>query len=249
MRVLVVEDDRSLGIFLKHGMELEGHRVEWVGDGEAALMQSAEDHPDLVLLDLSLPKRDGMEVLTAMRARHDDASVLVLSGRIEVNTRVQCLDLGADDFLEKPFSYFELTARCRALLRRRQQFADPVLRHGDLELHRIEHKVVRGGRTIQLTAKEFLLLEYLLQHQGECVSRSQLLADVWQMPEETGTNVVDVYVNYLRRKVEDGAGHEAHAWRGGMIETVRGAGYRLGGLGHKPVGLPGRSSPAAAMVA
>jgi DNA-binding response OmpR family regulator len=247
MRVLVVEDDHALGTFLKQGMELEGHRVAWVEDGEAALTQSAEDCPDLVLLDLSLPKLDGMEVLTEMRARRDDSAVLVLSGRNEVDARVQCLDMGADDFLLKPFSYFELTARCRALLRRRQQFADPVLRHGDLELHRIEHKVVRGGRAIQLTAKEFSLLEYLLMHQGECVSRSQLLAEVWQMSAETGTNVVDVYINYLRRKVDDGAVDDAHSSQGrcGLIETVRGAGYRLGGLERKPAARhPGRSSPA-----
>jgi DNA-binding response OmpR family regulator len=245
MRVLVVEDDHSLGLFLKKAMELEGHRVGWVEDGEAALARDAEDHPDLMLLDLSLPKRDGMEVLAEMQARHGDCAVLVLSGRNDLKVRVQCLDGGADDYLAKPFSYFELRARCRALLRRRQQFADPVLRHGDLELNRIEHKVTRGGRTIVLTAKEFSLLECLLLHQGECVSRSQLLAEVWQMPAETGTNVVDVYVNYLRRKVEGGAGHEADE---GLIETVRGAGYRLGGIGRKPVMRhPGRSSPAPAV--
>jgi DNA-binding response OmpR family regulator len=228
MRILVVEDDRSLGAFLRKGMELEGHRIEWVEDGEAALVHAAENHPDLILLDLSLPKRDGMEVLTELRARHDDAAVLVLTGRNDLHARVQCLDMGADDCLLKPFSYFELTARCRALLRRRQQFADPVLRHGDLELHRIEHKVTRAGLTIGLTAKEFALLEFLLLHRGECVSRSQLLAEVWQMNTETGTNIVDVYVNYLRRKVDVGANQDARA---GLIETVRGAGYRLGGMG------------------
>jgi DNA-binding response OmpR family regulator len=153
-----------------------------------------------------------------------------------VEIRVQCLDMGADDYLLKPFSYFELTARCRALLRRRQRFADPVLRHGDLELHRIEHKVLRGGRLVCLTAKEFSLLEYLLLHQGECVSRSELLASVWQMSEQTGTNVVDVYVNYLRRKVGDAVGDpHAGSSRASLIETVRGAGYRLGGLGRKAV--------------
>ena len=238
MRVLVVEDDHALGLFLKKAMEMEGHRVEWAQDGDAALAEGAAEHPDLVLLDLSLPKRDGMEVLAAMRARHDDGAVLVLSGRNDLRVRVQCLDGGADDYLPKPFSYLELKARCRALLRRRQQFADPVLRAGDLELNRIEHKVARGGRAIGLTAKEFSLLECLLLHRGECVSRSQLLAEVWQMPEETGTNVVDVYVNYLRRKVEGGAADE------GLIETVRGAGYRLGGVGRKPVMRhPGRSAP------
>jgi DNA-binding response OmpR family regulator len=242
MRVLVVEDDRSLGAFLRRGLALEGHRVEWAEDGEAALVRVAASHPDLVLLDLSLPKLDGMEVLAAMRARHDDSVVLVVSGRNELHARVECLDMGADDYLLKPFSFSELRARCRALLRRRQQFADPVLRHGDLELHRIEHKVMRGGRTISLTAKEFALLEYLLLHQGECVSRSQLLADVWQMPEQTGTNVVDVYVNYVRRKLDD-AGQDASGFAGSgvLIETVRGTGYKLGGLTRKQVvPVPGR---------
>ena len=243
MRVLVVEDDHALGLFLKKAMEMEGHRVEWAQDGEAALAEGAAEHPDLVLLDLSLPKRDGMEVLAAMRARHDDGAVLVLSGRNDLRVRVQCLDGGADDYLPKPFSYLELKARCRALLRRRQQFADPVLRHGDLELNRIEHKVARGGRAIGLTAKEFSLLECLLLHEGECVSRSQLLAEVWQMPGETGTNVVDVYVNYLRRKVEGGTGGD-----GELIETVRGAGYRLGGMGRKPVMRhPGGPAPVRGM--
>jgi DNA-binding response OmpR family regulator len=235
MRVLVVEDDRSLGALLKSGLEMEGHRVEWVEDGEAALTRSTESHPDLVLLDLSLPKLDGMEVLTEMRARHEDAAVLVLSGRNELSARVECLDMGADDYLMKPFSFSELRARCRALRRRRQQFADPVLRHGDLEVHRIEHKVMRGGRTISLTAKEFSLLEYLMMHQGECVSRSQLLADVWQTPEQTGTNVVDVYVNHVRRKVDDAQDSRVFASSASLIETVRGTGYRLGGLGKKSV--------------
>jgi DNA-binding response OmpR family regulator len=230
MRVLIVEDDHSLGAFLQRGMELEGHRVDWVSDGDAALEHVARDQTDLILLDLSLPKRDGMEVLAAMRARRDDAAVLVLSGRSDLNARVECLDMGADDYLLKPFSFAELTARCRALLRRRQQFADPVLRCGDLELHRIEHKVMRGGREIGLTAKEFSLLEYLMLHEGECVSRSQLLTDVWQMPEQTGTNIVDVYVNYLRRKVDT---------EGELIQTMRGSGYRLGGAGRKP---PARES-------
>jgi DNA-binding response OmpR family regulator len=225
MRVLIVEDDRSLGDFLKRGMELEGHRADWVGDGDAALEHAAAEHADLILLDLSLPKRDGMEVLAEMRSRHVDAAVLVLSGRTDLNARVECLNMGADDYLLKPFSFAELTARCRALLRRRQQFADPVLRCGGLELHRIEHKVTKGGREIGLTAKEFSLLEYLLLHEGECVTRSQLLTDVWQMPEQTGTNIVDVYVNYLRRKVDA---------EGELIQTMRGSGYRLGGAGRKP---------------
>ena len=241
MLVLVVEDDRSLGAFLKAGMEMEGHRVEWVEDGESALTRAAAEHPDLVLLDLCLPKRDGMEVLAEMRARNVDASVLVLTGRNDLYVQVQCLDMGADDCLLKPFSFYELTARCRALLRRREQFADPVLRHGVLHLHRIEHTVERAGRTIDLTAREFALLEHLMLHCGECVSRSQLLAEAWRMPAHTGTNVVDVYINYLRRKLAGGKAHDAQAE---LIETVRGMGYRLGGLNRNPVARPtGQSCP------
>ena len=224
MHVLVVEDDRSLGAFLKKGLETEGHRVEWVEDGEAALAYSVEGRPDLIVMDLGLPRRDGLEVLSELRARHDDVAVLVLTGRGDLQARVESLDMGADDCLLKPFSFIELTARCRALLRRRQQFADPVLRCGDLELHRIEHKVMRAGRTIGLTTKEFALLECLLLHRGECVSRSQLLQEVWQMRAEPGTNIVDVYINYLRRKLDVGGVGDV---RRRLIQTVRGMGYRV----------------------
>jgi DNA-binding response OmpR family regulator len=145
---------------------------------------------------------------------------------------VRCLNLGADDILMKPFSLFELTARCRALLRRREQYADPVLRSGDVELNRMERKVSRGGRPIDLTVKEFSLLEYLLQRRGRCCSRSELLQEVWQMSPDAGTNVVDVYVNYLRKKlaaasVDDG-GEKAQEAPGTVIETVRGEGYQIG---------------------
>ena len=240
MHVLVVEDDRSLGAFLKSGLESEGHQVEWVEDGEAALLWSAVNHPELVLLDLSLPKRDGMEVLAEMRARHDDASVLVLTGRSDIHVQIECLDKGADDCMLKPFSFFELTARCRALMRRRERFADPVLRHGDLELHRIEHSVARSRRTVNLTAKEFMLLEFLMLHRGQCVSRGQLLTEVWQMPADAVTNVVDVYINYLRRKLNAGVHRDEQTE---MIETVRGMGYRLGGTDRKPVArVTGRTS-------
>jgi DNA-binding response OmpR family regulator len=127
------------------------------------------------------------------------------------------------------------------VLRRREHFANPVLRHGDLELHRIEHTVMRAGRTICLTAKEFALLEFLMLHRGECVSRGQLLTEAWQMPAESGTNVVDVYINYLRRKLDGGEAQDAQAE---LIETVRGMGYRLGGLGRNPATrAAGRSCP------
>jgi len=232
MQVLVVEDDHSLGSFLKTCLELEHYHVEWVEDGESALLRSSADHFELVLLDLSLPKLDGMEVLTEMRARHVDASVLVLTGRSELHIQARCLDIGADDCLLKPFSYCELIARCRALLRRRVQSADPVLRHRDLELHRIEHTVARAGRAINLTTKEFALLEFLILHRGECVSRSQLLTEVWKMSTKSVTNVVDVYINYLRRKLDAVEHLEAQPR---LIETIRGMGYMLGTPDRKPV--------------
>lgn len=222
MRVLVVDDDRSLGEFLTKCIAREGHEVEWVGDGEAALSSAAVFQPDLILLDLSLPKLDGMEVLGQLHAQGSDASVLVLTGRNLLNDRVRCLDLGADDCLLKPFSFLELMARARALLRRRDQSLSPVLRHGDLEMNRMERRVSRAGRAVELTAKEFALLEYLFVRRGQCVSRNELLEHVWQTPASAGTNVVDVYVNYLRRKL--GAGQRDLA---DVIETVRGSGYRM----------------------
>ncbi len=153
MRVLIVEDDAALGLFLQKGLKLEGHEVTWVGDGEAALVYAAEHRPDLIVLDLSLPKKDGTEVLAEMRGRFDETAVLVLTGRSQVEERVKCLNMGADDCLLKPFSFHELTARCRALLRRREQFADPILRHGDVELNRMERRVLRNGRLVELTVQ------------------------------------------------------------------------------------------------
>lgn len=225
MQVLIVEDDAALGVFLQKGLKLEGHDVEWVGDGEAALHWMEERRPDLVVLDLSLPKRDGIEVLAAMQGRYDGTAVLVLTGRSLTEERVRCLDLGADDCMLKPFSFHELNARCRALLRRKERFADPVLRHGDVEVNRMERRVTRSGTAVDLTVKEFSLLEYLIQRQGRCCSRAELLESVWQMSPDAGTNVVDVYVNYLRKKLgplgmNDDGGH-------GVIETVRGEGYRM----------------------
>lgn len=227
MRVLIVEDDAALGLFLQKGLKLEGHDVAWVGDGEMGLRHVEDHRPDLVVLDLSLPRKDGTEVLEAMRGRFNETSVLVLTGRSQVEERVKCLNLGADDCLLKPFSFHELTARCRALLRRREQFADPVLRHGDVELNRMERRVSRNGRTIELTVKEFSLLEFLMQRRGRCCSRAELLREVWQMSPDAGTNVVDVYVNYLRKKL-GAAGVDEDAGPS-VIETVRGEGYQMGG--------------------
>ena len=235
MRVLVVEDDAALGQFLQRGLQLDGHHTEWIGDGEAAVSLLTDAKFDLVVLDLGLPRRDGMDVLAALRSRCKRTAVLILTGRAGVGEKIKCLDLGADDCLLKPFSFHELRARCKALLRRREQFADPMLRHAGVELNRMTHKVTQEGRAVELTGKEFLLLEFLLDRSGQCCSRSELLQNVWQMAPDAGTNVVDVYINYLRKKLgslED-RGEESGDF---VIETIRGAGYMIGGPGRrKPV--------------
>jgi DNA-binding response OmpR family regulator len=230
MRVLVVEVDRALGLFLQKGLIMSGHNVELVASGEAALEQAAERPPDLMVLDLSAPMADGSDVLEQMQQRIAATSVLVLSGCGAIEERVRCLNLGADDFLHKPFSFHELSARCRAILRRREQFADPVLRFGSVELNRIDRSVLHGGRAVLLTGKEFSLLEFLLRREGECCSREDLLGGVWQSSPEAAPNVVDVYITYLRRKL-------SAAWPQAVesaIETVRGAGYRMRATRKRP---------------
>jgi DNA-binding response OmpR family regulator len=225
MRVLVVEDDSALAVFLQKGLMLEGHDVDWAGDGEAALEMAAQQTPDLMVLDLGLPRRDGTEVLEIVRRDLPNTVVLVLTGRSQIQERVRCLDLGADDFVLKPFSFHELMARCRALLRRRERFADPVLRFGGVELNRMERTAAYEGKGVELTVKEYALLEFLMLRRGACCSRAELLREVWHSTPEAGTNVVDVYITYLRKKFA--AVHpEKNSWES-AIETVRGSGYRI----------------------
>jgi DNA-binding response OmpR family regulator len=230
MRVLVVEDDRALGMFLQKGLAVEGHEAEWVGDGEAAVERARSWTPDLIVLDLGLPQRDGREVLTILSEEASRSSVLVLTGRGEVEERVRCLNLGADDFLVKPFSFQELMARCRAILRRRERYADPVVRWGDVALDRLRRTVERCGCAVELTSREFALLESLMLRQGATCSRGELLEQVWQMAPDSATNVLDVYVNYLRRKLAAVCDVEplGSVVGGAVIETVRGSGYRMG---------------------
>ena len=217
MRLLVAEDDKALGMFLCRGLEADGHRVRLVCDGGAAVEAFGQDLPDLTILDLNMPVKDGEQVLEEVRAMDANLPVLVLTARQEVEARVRCLDRGADDLMLKPFSLHELRARCRALLRRKRE-ARLQLRAGDLELDRLDHSVHRAERTVVLTNKEFALLEHLMLNRGQCVSRVELLESVWNMEPTQTTNIVDVYVNYLRRKLQDPPpGH--------LIRTVRGQGY------------------------
>ncbi len=217
MRLLIAEDDRALANFLARGLEADGHRTRRAGTGTEALAAFGEDLPDLTILDLNLPELDGELVLEGMRKIDAQAPVMVLTARQEVETRIRCLDLGADDFMVKPFSLHELRARCRSLLRRKRA-ARLTLKAGDLELDRLEHVARRAGEVVTLTNKEFSLLEQLMLNRGQCVSRVELLDSVWNMEPAQTTNIVDVYVNYLRRKLKDPPpGH--------LLRTVRGKGY------------------------
>jgi DNA-binding response OmpR family regulator len=202
---------------LRRGLEADGYRVRLESDGAAAVEAFREELPDLTILDLNMPVKDGEQVLSDVRTMDADLPVLILTGRQEVDTRVRCLDRGADDLMVKPFSLSELRARVRALLRRKRA-TGLYLRAGDLEVSRLDHSVTRCGHAIELTNKEFALLEHLLLNRGHCVSRVELLDSVWKMEPAQTTNIVDVYVNYLRRKLHDPA-------PGKLIRTVRGQGY------------------------
>jgi len=225
MRILVVEDERKVASFLRQGLEEEGHAVEIAGDGAAALdhVLGSEGY-DLVVLDVMLPKGDGFEVLKTMRQHKVQTPVLMLTARDGVADKVTGLDLGADDYLTKPFAFEEFLARVRALLRRGAGQTAPVLRLLDLSLDPSSREVVRGGRRITLTAREYALLEYFLRNAGRVLTRPMIAQHVWGLDFDPESNIVDVYVGYLRRKI-DAEGERR------LVHTVRGAGYRLAAEG------------------
>jgi len=220
VRVLVVEDEVKMAGLLKRGLEEEGYAVDTAGDGREALWLATENPYDAIVLDVMLPDLDGFEVCRRLRDAGRWSPVLVLTARDAVPDRVSGLDAGADDYLTKPFSFAELLARLRALIRRGTPERPPVLAVGDLTLDPATHRAARGDATIELTAKEFALLEFLMRHPGEVLSRTRLIEHVWDFAYEGDSNVVDVYVRYLREKVDRPFGTDS-------IETVRGAGYRL----------------------
>jgi two-component system, OmpR family, response regulator MprA len=218
-RVLVVEDDEEIALVLQRSLRLEGYEVRIVGDGETALDQSAAFNPDLVILDLGLPKLDGIEVARRLRSA-DDVPILMLTARDALESRVEGLDSGADDYLVKPFERQELLARLRALLRRRPPRGAASLTVADLSLNPDTHEVSRGDRDIELTQREFELLEYLMRNERIVVPRQRLLEEVWGYDPFATTNTIEVFVSNLRRKLE--AGGEAR-----LLHTIRGAGYVL----------------------
>lgn len=220
MRLLVVEDDRPVASFLRKGLEAEQYAVDVAEDGEQAQFMADECDYDLVILDLNLPRIDGLDVLKWIRSRRSALPVLVLTSRGRVEERIKGLDSGADDYLSKPFSFSELAARVRALLRRGSRVPDVVLKVADLEMDRAERMVKRAGRRIELTPREFALIEYLMRNAGRCVTRAMMIEHVWNFSFDTMTNVVDVYINYLRKKIDGGFERK-------LIHTIRGVGYKL----------------------
>ncbi|HEX9126888.1 MAG TPA: response regulator transcription factor [Methylomirabilota bacterium] len=221
MRILVVEDDRKVASFIRKGLEEEGHAVEVAGDGAAAVERAIDGAPwDLVILDVMLPKGDGFGVLKTLRQEGLRMPVLMLTARDAVGDKVTGLDLGADDYLSKPFAFEEFLARVRALLRRGGGGPAPVLRLADLSLDPATREVKRGARRVELTAREHTLLEYFLRNAGRVLTRPMLVQHVWGLDFDPESNVVDVYVGYLRRRIE-GQGERR------LLHTVRGVGYVL----------------------
>jgi two-component system, OmpR family, response regulator len=218
MRLLLVEDDERLSASLARGLRGEGYAVDVAATGEDAIVHARVYEYDVVILDVMLPGLDGVSVCRTLREAERWCPVLMLTARDGVADRIRGLDAGADDYLVKPFDFGELVARVRALLRRGTPERPAVLTAGDLELDPATRTVIRAGRLVALSAREFAIVEYLLRRAGEVVSRSDLLEHVWDRNFEGSTNVVDVYVGYLRRKLEDPFGRP-------LIRTVRGAGY------------------------
>lgn len=221
MKILYVEDQRELRELLTRRLQKE-FSVDACADGESALDYLAVYTYDLVLLDIMLPKMNGIDVLKWVRKKKIDTPVVMLTAKSAVEDRVTGLDSGADDYLVKPFSYEELLARIRVVTRRRSSHLTSVLRVGDLEMDTASRKVMRAGKQISLTSKEYMLLEYMMYHANMLLTRTQLEERAWDSSFEGGSNIVDVYIRYLRRKIDEGFDVK-------MIQTIRGQGYRLEG--------------------
>lgn len=227
MHILVVEDEQRLAFLLRRVLLEERHTVDLAYDGQSGLDLALSDTYDVVILDVMLPGIDGLEVCRQMRAERIMSPVLMLTARGSIEDRVTGLNVGADDYLTKPFAMEELLARINALLRRRDQRFDenPRLNVGDLSLDLVRHEVSRNGRIIELTAKEFALLEYLMRHPGRALTRTQIVDAVWRYDMEALSNVVDIYIHYLRDKIDQGFPHP-------LIKTVRGVGYKIDASNH-----------------
>lgn len=220
MRILIVEDEKKVASFIKRGLEDDGFQVTLSYDGADGLKRASSGEFDLVILDCMLPKKDGLSVLHELRESGSQLPVLMLTAKSETSDVVSGLDAGADDYLAKPFAFAELQARVRALIRRSEQDRGAEIRFADLRLDPVNHKVWRGQAEIVLTAKEYNLLAYMVRNAGNVLSRANIADNCWEYPFETFTNIIDVYINYLRKKVDG-------KFPTKLIHTVRGQGYIL----------------------
>ena len=220
MRLLVVEDEKKVANFIRKGLAEEGYAVDLAHDGEEGLEMALDQVHDLIILDISLPKMDGIGMLKKLREGNVKTPVLLLTVRATIEDKVLGLDSGADDYLTKPFAFQELVARVRALLRRRADIEPTLLQVADLTLDPARRMVIQRGQKIELTSKEYALLHYFMQNPGRVLTRAMITDHVWNYDFDTGTNVIDVYVNYLRKKVDSGRKPK-------LIHTVRGVGYVL----------------------
>ncbi|GAC1330272.1 MAG: response regulator transcription factor [Chloroflexota bacterium] len=221
MRILVVEDEHKLAGVLKRGLEEHGYAVDVAYDGDDGLAMATAAPYDLIVLDIMLPKLDGLSVCNQLRAQHQHMPVLMLTARDAVDDRVTGLDRGADDYLTKPFAFRELLARIRALLRRDgRNTRDPILRVADLQIDTISHEVRRSGKLVELTSKEYAILEYFARNPNRVLTRTQIAEHVWDFDFVSMSNVIDVYIGYLRRKLGDDSEPR-------LLRTIRGTGYQL----------------------
>lgn len=216
MRILLVEDDDLIGDAIKNGLEQEKYTVDWVKDGNSAILAMKNELFDLVVLDIGLPQRSGLEVLKEVRGVGNVTPVLVLTARDTVSDRVAGLDSGADDYLSKPFDMDELVARIRALLRRSRGRANPILTHGDISLDPAAHQVMRAGEVVELSGREFAILQVLMEYHGKVMSKSRLEEELYGWSSDVESNTVEVYIHHLRKKLGSD-----------LIRTIRGVGYMI----------------------
>ena len=220
MRILVIEDEIKVANFIKKGLEEEHYAVDTAPDGESGLFMSEVNDYDLIVLDLMIPKIAGLDVLRRIRSNKNKVPILVVTAKDTAEDIVKGLDLGCDDYLTKPFEFKVFLARVRALLRREKVDTEPILKLADLILSPVTHRVTRGGKEIELTSKEYGLLEYFLRNPNKVLTRTMISEHVWDYHFDSMTNVVDVYVNYLRKKIDKG-------FEPKLIHTIRGVGYIL----------------------
>ena len=220
MRILVIEDEVKIAQFIKRGLKEEGYAVDVANDGEEGHFMLSSNEYDAIILDLMLPKIDGLTLCRTLRKEGNQTPIIMLTAKDTVKDKVKGLDSGADDYLPKPFAFEELLARVRVLLRKKDNRVQTQLKVDDLVMDLLTHKVMRGEREIELTVKEYALLEYLMRNAGNIVTRTMISEHVWDINFDTFTNVIDVYINYLRNKIDSGSENK-------MIHTVRGKGYIL----------------------